>query len=498
VSPLTYSLPRGAARGLAPALGLALSACSGSSAPVPQQPTPTPASARPNIVYVLADDQDVQSMPFMPKVKSRLADQGVTFTRSFVTTSLCCPSRASILTGQYPHNHRILSNAAPDGGYEAFLAHPGEASTVAPWLKAVGYRTIFLGKYLNGYPAGDPTHVPPGWDDWHADFARSGEPDSGNYYDYLLNDNGVVTSYDGAPQDYLTDVLTQKAVAAIQAAVAKGPDPFFIYVAPPAPHTPPLPAPRHAGFFSDALAPRSPSFDETDVSDKPAWVQALPYFTPQVEAQIDLLYEARLASMLAVDDMVDRIVQELQADGRLANTFIVFNSDNGFVLGPHRLSHGKEAPYEESIRVPLVVRGPGVPSGQTREQIVANIDIAPTCAEWARASAPDSVDGLSLAALLTASPSAAWRQDLLLEHWQNVTDPDNPVKVRGGIPTFYGLRTADQKTYVEYVTGEIELYDLVADPYQVANLQRHAPPNVIDPLSSRVAALKGCRGATCR
>jgi arylsulfatase A-like enzyme len=433
-------------------------------------------------------------MPFMPKVQSLLVDQGVTFTRNFVATSLCCPSRASILTGQYAHNHHTLSNAAPAGGYDVFLSNVSEGATVAPWLKAAGYRTLLVGKYLNGYGQGDPAHVPPGWDEWHADFTPAGGADSGNYVDFTINDNGVVTR---DTQDYLTDVLTQRAVAAIQTAVAKGPEPFFLYVAPPAPHTPAYRPSRYKGLFSDQQAPRVPSFDEGDTSNKPTWVREMPLFTPKVEQQIDALYEDRLGTMLAVDDLVEQIVQELQTDGRLANTYVVFTSDNGFLLGPHRFPHGKEAPYEESIRVPLVVRGPGVPPGQTRDQIVANVDFAPSFGEWARAHLPESVDGRSFAPFLTTSPPAEWRKDLLLEHWQNLSDPDNPRLVKGGIPTFYGLRTADQLTYVEYVTGESELYDMRTDPYQLNNLGDQVPGSTIAPLSSRVAVLKTCRGATC-
>jgi len=474
--------------------GLLAASCGGASSPAPPAPTPTPLPP-PNIVFILTDDQDTQSMPFMPKVKSLLADQGVTFTRNFVATSLCCPSRASIMTGQYAHNHHALANSPPAGGYDIFLTQVSEASMLAPWLKTAGYRTIFVGKYINGYGIGDPAHVPPGWDDWHGDFAPGGAPDSGDYYDFYINDNGVVTR---DKQDYLTDVLTQKAVAGIQAAVAKGPEPFFLYVAPPAPHTPAIPADRHKGLLADQNAPRTPSFDEGDVSNKPAWLQDLPLFTDKVEVQIDTLYQNRLVTMLAADDMVEKIVQELQADGRLANTFILFTSDNGFILGPHRFPHGKEAAYEESIRVPLIVRGPGVPAGQTRDQIVANIDFAPSFAEWAHASIPDSVDGRSFASLLTATPPADWRRDLLLEHWQNLSDPDNPKQVQGGIPTFYGLRTADQKTYVEYITGELELYDMTTDPYQLNNLGNQAPSTTIGPLSSRVATLKTCKGAACR
>jgi arylsulfatase A-like enzyme len=444
----------------------------------------------------LADDQDTQSMPYMPKVKSLLADQGVTLTRNFVATSLCCPSRASILTGQFAHNHHTLANAPPLGGYEVFRGNVSEATaTLAPWLKAAGYRTIFAGKYVNGYGEGDPAYVPPGWDDWHGDFSAPGQADSGNYADFYLNDNGLVTH---DQQDYLTDLLTQRALAGIRAAVARGPEPFFLYVAPPAPHTPAYAAPRYKDVFGDVLAPRPPSFDEADVSHKPQWVQALPHFTDKQLQDIDTLFEDRLATMLSVDDMVEQIVQELQADGRLANTFIVFTSDNGFLIGPHRFPHGKEAAYEESIRVPLVVRGPGVPAGQTRDQIVANIDFAPTFVEWARTSISDSIDGRSFAPLLTATPPGDSRKDLLLEHWQNVSDPDNPRSVKGGIPTFFGLRTADQKTYVEYVTGEIELYDLTADPYQLSNLANKAASTTLGPLSGRVAALRTCRGATCR
>ena len=474
-------------------LGLSIASCGGSSRPVTLAPTPTPAP--PNNVFILADDQDTQSMPFMPKVKSLLADQGVTFSRNFVATSLCCPSRASILTGQYAHNHRTLSNAAPAGGYDVFLANNSEGSTLGSWLKAAGYRTMLVGKYLNGYGLGDPTHVPPGWDEWHADFASGGEADSGNYVDFVINDNGVVTHHTDA---YLTDFLTERAVAAIQGAVAKGPEPFFLYVAPPAPHTPAYRPSRYKGLFSDQQAPRVPSFDEGDTSNKPTWVREQPLFTPKVEQQIDALYEDRLATMLAVDDMVERIVQELQANGRLANTFIFFTSDNGFLLGPHRFPHGKEAAYEESIRVPLVVRGPGVPAGQIRDQIVANIDFAPSFGELARTHLPDSVDGRSFAPLLTASPPADWRPDLLLEHWQNLSDPDNPRFVKGGIPTFYGLRTADQLTYVEYVTGETEFYDMRNDPYQLNNLGDQLPDSTVAPLRNRVALLKTCRGATCR
>jgi N-acetylglucosamine-6-sulfatase len=190
------------------------------------------------------------------------------------------------------------------------------------------------------------------------------------------------------------------------------------------------------------------------------------------------------------------VIEALQAAGKLDNTFIVFSSDNGFLLGPHRFPHGKGAPFEESIRVPLVVRGPGVAQGQVQDALTLNIDLAPTFATWARAVAP-TMDGRSLDVLLNGSTPSDWRQDFLLENWQNVGDPDDPSKYRSGIPTHAGVRTHAAK-YVEYVTGEIEYYDLLADPFELANLSSTIARSTIQPLAARLAALKVCQGPSCK
>jgi len=248
---------------------------------------------------------------------------------------------------------------------------------------------------------------------------------------------------------------------------------------------------RHDGLFANLGAPRTPNYDEGDMAGKPDWLRSFDPFTPQVEDQIDALFRDRLGCLQSVDEMIAQLVQELDAEGRLANTYVVLGSDNGFLIGPHRFPHGKEAPYEESIRVPLLVRGPGVPAGQTRDALVFNVDYAPTFVEWARTSAPD-MDGRSLAGLLRTGSTADWRSDLLLEHWQ--------VRLKaaeGTIPDFVGLRTTNY-AYVEYATGQFELYDILKDPYELANQYTAGNVPLLQQLSARVAALKACRGTACR
>jgi N-acetylglucosamine-6-sulfatase len=465
-----------------------LTACGGGDSPT--TPAGEPLSRRPNIVLIVTDDLDNQSMPRLTGLSSLIADQGVTFTRSFVTTPICAPSRASLLTGLYAHNHGTLTNLLPQGGFATFLSEGREASTVATWLRAAGYRTIFLGKYLNGYPAGEESYVPPGWEDWHADFSTGIGIESGNYYEYQFNDNGLVTGFGSRPDDYLTDVLAAKAVEALRAAKApRDGRPFFLYLAPPNPHIPAVPPLRYTDAFKNEPAPRPPSFDESDLGDKPAFLQLFPRFTERELRRLDFLYQDRLASMLPVQDLVQRVLDELRSLGELENTYIVLTSDNGFLLGPHRLARGKGVPYEEAIGVPLMIRGPGIPAGQTRDELVTNVDLPATLAAWAGAAVPE-LDGRSLAPVL-AGTATEWRRDFLIEYWTNRGDEES------AIPSWIGLRTTDS-TYVEYASGDMELYDLPGDPYQLESLRGRKVKNQIDALADRLAQLRACRGAACR
>lgn len=467
---------------------IALSPSVPAYAPGPTAAAPAP-SARPNIVFILADDLDARSIEVMPKLKSLLIERGTTFSNYFVTYALCCPSRSSILRGQYPHNTQVLSNRPPLGGFEKFREVGNENSTVGTWLQAAGYRTAYMGKYLNGYPNGvDPTYVPPGWDEW--DSPSGGNPYS--HYNYRMNENGKIVTYGNRPDDYITDVLSRKAVEFIR----RGGKPFFIHLAVYAPHQPATPAPRHEDAFPNARAPRPPSFNETDVADKPEWLRERPELTTRAIEQIDQLYRKRLQSLLGVDDLIGALVDAMRVSGELQRTYIFFSSDNGFHLGEHRLPSGKNTAYEEDIRVPLIVVGPGVPEGRVVEHMALNIDLGPTWAELAGGAVPAFVDGRSLVPVLNTAPPSPdrWRQAFLVEHY---TDAPRGLRRGAGIPEYHAMRTKDY-IYVEYATGERELYDLRRDPFELRNLAATTGQSLLAQLASRLGTLKRCGGATCR
>jgi len=473
----------------------------------------------PNIVLVLTDDQDLLlgSLDRMPRTRALIAEQGVTFANHFVPLSLCCPSRSTILTGLYPHNHKIYTNFPPGGGYERFDELGHEEATIATALHAAGYRTALFGKYLNGYPGQrDPTYVPPGWDEWASPVA--GAPYS--EYRYTLNENGKLVKYGSGPADYVTDVLAGKATAFVRGA---GDGPFFLYLATYAPHQPSTPAPRHALLFPDLVAPRTPSFNEADVRDKPARIGALPRLSASEINAIDALYRKQMRSLQAVDEAVAALVAALDASGQLANTYILFTSDNGFHMGQHRLKPGKYTAYETDIHVPLLVRGPGVPAGGAVRALTSSVDLAPTLAELAGTALPAAPDGRSLAPLLRGQAPAGWRQAVLLEQFafpvspppvsstqaNAALEPPDPQDLAAiyrqsvsghpavSNPAHLGLRTADFK-YVEYDTGEREVYDLRRDPDELTNLRTRVPRAWMALLSQLVHALGSCAGETCR
>lgn len=442
---------------------------------------------QPNIVFIITDDQDTETLAYMPRLQALLGDQGVTFANAFVALPVCCPSHVSVLTGQYPHNHGIRHNIPPLGGWQLFHDRGQENSTIATWMQDAGYHTGRIGKYLVGYPD-DSTYVPPGWDEWYSSYGGFGR-----YFNYSLNENGTVVRYGDRPEDYSTDVYAAKMVDFIERAEAHDEQPFLLFFAPSAPHGDGMPngratpAPRHAGMFEGVTAPRPPSFNEADVSDKPPAIRDLPLLTDAQIAEIDIEYQTRLESLQAVDEGIERIIDTLAERGELENTYLVYTSDNGYHLGQHRLLNGKGQLYEEDIRVPLLVRGPGVPAGVTREEFAMNIDFAPTFAELGGAKAADFVDGRSLVPLL-GEGSPRWRRDFLVEMYR--------IPEMGG-DELRGLRTRD-RIYIEYLSGPRELYDLHEDPYQLDSLHETAPPGQLRRLSRRLAELATCAGETCR
>jgi arylsulfatase A-like enzyme len=442
-----------------------------------------PASAaRPSIVLVLTDDQDEASVETMPKVLSLIARQGARFQRAYVNEPLCGPSRATILTGKYAQNTKVTTNI-----HAQFLAGGNPASTVAVGLQAAGYRTGLFGKYLNHYPGPEADgYVPPGWDDWAARLGDRSEP-----YDYTLNENGKLDFYGSGASNHATDVYATKAVAFIRQAAADD-VPFFVALGLHAPHIPSTPARRHADLFLDLAAPRTPAFDEADVSDKPAYIRGLPPFSDEALARIDEAYRERVRSLQAVDEAVAAIVDTLSATGRLAETYIVFTSDNGWVHGQHRIPQRKRLAYEESIKVPLLVRGPGIAPGIVLDHLVGNADLAPTFAAWAGVTPPGDVDGRSLAPLLQAGAPGP-------ESWRQAYPLTQATAGSAGlaVPDWRGVRTRDH-TYVEYQTGEIELYDTRTDPDQLDNLAGSASPELLGRLARLTEALASCKAEGCR
>ena len=448
---------------------------------------------KPNIVVVMTDDQDFRSVRRMKAVRRLVGRPGTTFRNSYATYPLCCPSRATFHTGLYSHNHGVLSgDPGKGGGYQVFVRNVPAKRTVAVRLNRRGYMTGFTGKYLNGYGIGSPTEVPAGWDRWAALTGHS----EYRMWGYSVNRNGRVARYGWSTADYQTDVLGRTAADMIRAG-HRADRPFFVVLSTVAPHTEsetvlgpgarrnPRPAPRHRGRFERKDLPRVPSFNEKDIDDKPRFFRR--EHRRRLSAgrigEIRRLYRSRMESLLAVDDAVARLGRTLRETGELRKTVFVFTSDNGFLLGEHR-EYGKELAYEESARVPLLIRGPGFPRGATRTQIVGNVDLAPTFMDLAGASA-HRMDGVSLLPL-AANPNARRNRPILIER----------ARVEGR--AYAAIRQGRWK-YVKHGGGSSELYDLSRDPHELENLarlRRHAA--VRRALSKRLRKLDHCRRDACR
>jgi arylsulfatase A-like enzyme len=404
----------------------------------------TAGAAPPDVVLILTDDMRWDMLWAMPHVQEDLVDHGVRFTRAFVVNAWCCPSRTSILTGQYSHGTGVWKQQPPNGGFESFQ----DGSTIPTWLQGAGYQTGFVGKYLNGYE--DPSYVPPGWDRWFAFTSNSGQ---GGYFDYEVSSDGEGRAYGSAASEYSVDVMGTEAVRFIQDAPAG--QPLFLEWAPIAPHKPSTPAPRHEDAFADLPPWRPMNYNEPDASDKPLYVRKRNLSGDDL-TEIDRLRLDQYRTLLAVDDGVSAIVDALEASGRLGTALIVFASDNGFLWGEHRWDT-KLVAYEESIRIPLVVRyDPLVTAPRPDRHLVLNIDLAPTITAAAGLTAPGA-DGKSLLALLESS-EGGFRPDFLIEHLQGLD----------GVPTYCAVRGKRYK-YTEYDTGEEELYDVVEDPLEMVN-----------------------------
>jgi N-acetylglucosamine-6-sulfatase len=465
-------------------------------------PSAQTARGRPNIVFILTDDLAWNLVRYMPHVLG-MERRGEMFSNYYVTDSLCCPSRASILTGRFPHDTHVTSNSPPYGGFQVFHSRGEERYTFATALQRRGYETALMGKYLNGYQPegneggvtpggteiGSKPYIPLGWNEW--DVAGDGYPE----FNYTLNSDGRPVKYGSEPQDYLTDVLARKGLSFIERAATRR-KPFMLEIAPFAPHAPFTPAPRDEQDFPGLRAPRTPAFDVPTIG-APAWLSHFTELEPTQIEQLDHQFRKRAQAVQAVDNMIAEIEAKLAARGLAQNTYLMFSSDNGLHMGEHRLTAGKQTAFDTDIRVPLIVVGPGVPAGRTVGALAENIDLCPTFERLGGAKVGPNVDGHSLTRLLHGQPAVNWRQEILVEHHGPVLDagdPDLPTRGAGNPPSYEALRT-QTSLYVEYITGEREYYNLRTDPFELHNLAVHLSPARMRVLHRALARLEACRGA---
>lgn len=456
---------------------------------------------RPNVVVIETDDQTQESMRVMPKTRQLIGEAGTTFPKSFVNFSLCCPSRSTLLTGQHAHNHGVLDNQLPDGGFDKL----DSTNTLPVWLQRDGYYTGLIGKYLNGYETHRdevPPPIPAGYSEWHGSMVTY------TFYGYRLNEGGTLIRYGSltenpdAPADpasYSTDIYTDKAVDYISRR-APASQPFFLWLSYLAPHSggpdaaegdPPYhcqdsakPAIRHLNAFDSEPLPLPPSFNEPDVSDKPTAIREKPLFSDADVTDEIRFYRCRLASLLAEDEGVERVINALAGSGELDNTVVIFTSDNGFMHGEHRVKTGKVVLYEESIRVPLLIRGPGFPAGKRVRDLAINADLAKTIVKATGVQADRRMDGQALQDF-AANPGRETGRELMIES-----------------NTFDAVRT-ERYIYADHFggnsAGQKELYDLDLDPYELNNLAGNsAYAGVQSALAGRLALLRSCSGDGCR
>ncbi|XP_041815856.1 glucosamine (N-acetyl)-6-sulfatase (Sanfilippo disease IIID), b [Chelmon rostratus] len=477
-------------------------------------------SAKPsNIILIVADDQDVElgGMTPMKKTKALIGDAGATFVNAFTVTPLCCPSRSSILTGRYPHNHEVRNNSL-SGNCSSALWQTGPESEAFPvFLSKQKYQTFFAGKYLNQYgkkDGGDVGHVPPGWNQWHALVGNS------QYYNYTLSVNGKEEKHgDLYEEDYLTDLITNRSLSFLENRIPQ--QPFFLMLSPPAPHSPWTAAPQYQKEFGDVKAPRDGSFDKPG-KDK-HWLLRQPVnpMSSSSLAFLDNAYRKRWQTLLSVDDMVELLVKKLDSIKELDNTYIFYTSDNGYHTGQFSLPIDKRQLYEFDIRIPLMVRGPGIKPNQTLQAPVLNIDLAPTFLDISGVNLSTvNVDGQSFLSQMAPSlRNGTARPFFLVEYTGEglpTTDPACP-KLGPGLSqcfpdcvcedaynnTYACVRTLDSENnlqYCEFADSEsfVEVYNLKLDPHQLENIIKKVDPLVLQAMNQRLIKLQSCEGNSCR
>jgi len=442
---------------------------------------------KPNIIFILTDDYASNLVDFMPNLKA-MQKEGVTFSHYYVSNSLCCPSRSSIFTGMLPHNTHVETNVKPIGGYEAYMSHDDDDKSFSVALQKGGYKTAMMGKFLNGYLP--KIHQPlKGWTDWFV--AGAGYRN----FDYDINCNDQLLHYGHAPEEYLTDVLSHRTDSLIRSWKN---NPFFIEIATFTPHAPFIPAPRHEDLFNDEKAPRTPRFNKEPDTTAPDWLRQLKKLNPKQIDRVDNIFRNRLRCVMSIDELLGNIRKTLKEEGLSDQTYIFFSSDNGYHLGDYQMLQGKQTPFDIDIRVPLIAIGPDVAKGNSQEQIISNIDLAPTFAGLAGVKLPGDPDGYNFHHLLLEKNSEKidWRNFAIIEHRRVTYDPNDPDRQEaedGRLPSYTAIRFHNL-LYVEYETGEICCYDAQGDPYELKNIAATLSADMKKKLHDILNAVKNCGG----
>ncbi|XP_032526947.2 N-acetylglucosamine-6-sulfatase-like [Danaus plexippus] len=462
---------------------------------------------KPNFVVILTDDQDVvlDGMNPMQSVKRFIGNEGTTFTNSYVTSPICCPSRASFLTGLHVHNHMTWNNSISGGCYSR-VWRKFEKRTFATALKDAGYNTFYAGKYLNEYgvhASGGPEQVPPGWSEWHGLVGNS------VYYNYTISNNGVPTF---STDLYLTDIIRDLSLNYIENQTESRP--FLMVLAPPAPHQPATPAERHRGVYDNTTVLKTPNFNIAD--DNKHWLIRMPPspLPEKMMPELDRVYRSRWESLLAVDEMVADVVESLDSNGLLQNTYLIFTSDNGYHIGQFSQVYDKRQPYEADIKVPLLIRGPTFPRNYTDSQPVLNIDIAPTIMALAGLSPPRTMDGRQITVAQeverymlveyygegrddSVDPSCPWKYDS--EHLAQCY-PQYDCKCQDARNnTFACLRHISQRFNMKYCSfadseNFTEMYDLSTDLYELDNIVDKVLPSIKHWYKLTLSQMLTCKG----
>ncbi|KAF9366857.1 hypothetical protein BGX34_003957 [Mortierella sp. NVP85] len=468
-------------------------------------------SRKPNFLVILTDDQDLRmnSLDHLPLIQKYLRDEGTEFTNYYTTTAMCCPSRVSLWSGQFAHNHNVTDESPPHGSYTKFVSQKLDQNWLPTWLQKAGYSNNYIGKFINGV---SPTlkHAPKGFDKDHWEPLVA--PNIYTFYSPIFSTNdGPLEAHTGV---YQTDVISDKSVAILDGLAKNKSQPFLFVVSPTAPHdevwftpgkanvefTPPVPAKRHEGLFKDLKAPRHPNFNP-EKNDKVSWIGQLPRLSQYDVDRIDAKYRARIQSLQATDELVERLVKRLKHNGQLDNTYIVYTTDNGYHLGTHRMYAGKQTAFEEDTNIPFIIRGPGVAKGIKSNAVATHTHFPATVLKLAGLPVPDELDAHSIPVLAN---KAVYGKDqsseaFAVEFWSQAFMENSTG--RYDTNTYKSVRLIGHGynlLYTVWCTGEKEYYDLVQDPFQVKNLYHKAKPSLLDRLDALLNVLRTCKGPTCR